>query len=56
MTVAEGVENEKQLQFLFAQGCTLVQGFHTGSPLLPSAVIDTLRAEAVSRPQALSGA
>ena len=26
-TVAEGVENEEQLQFLAAQGCTLIQGY-----------------------------
>jgi diguanylate cyclase (GGDEF)-like protein len=46
LTVAEGVENEQQLNFLAAQGCTLIQGFHTGSPLLPNAVIDILKAEA----------
>lgn len=44
LTVAEGVENEMQLQFLAAQGCDLIQGFHTGRPLLPSAVIEMLRA------------
>ena len=43
-TVAEGVENEQQLEFLAAQGCTLIQGFYTGRPLLPEAVIDILKA------------
>lgn len=45
-TVAEGVENEQQLEFLSTQGCSLIQGFHTGYPLLPDALIDILRAEA----------
>lgn len=44
-TVAEGVENEQQLEFLSTQGCSLIQGFHTGYPLLPDALIDILRAE-----------
>jgi len=34
-TVAEGVEDEQQLQFLAKQGCTLIQGFLTGHPMLP---------------------
>jgi EAL domain-containing protein (putative c-di-GMP-specific phosphodiesterase class I) len=46
LTVAEGVENEQQMNFLVAQGCTLIQGFHTGQPLPPDAVIDILKAEA----------
>jgi EAL domain-containing protein (putative c-di-GMP-specific phosphodiesterase class I) len=47
LTVAEGVENEEQLQFLAAQGCNLIQGFHTGRPLLPDAVIELLKADAL---------
>lgn len=46
LTVAEGVENEHQLRFLSAQGCSLIQGFHTGSPMLPDAVIEILKADA----------
>lgn len=46
LTVAEGVENEHQLRFLAAQGCSLIQGFHTGSPMLPDAVIEILKADA----------
>lgn len=46
LTVAEGVENEKQLQFLASQGCNLIQGFHTGRPLLPDAVIELLKTNA----------
>ncbi|GGC05831.1 hypothetical protein GCM10007205_13680 [Oxalicibacterium flavum] len=46
LTVAEGVEDERQLAFLAAQGCTLIQGFHTGRPMLPNAVIEVLQADA----------
>jgi diguanylate cyclase (GGDEF)-like protein len=53
LTVAEGVENERQLNFLAAQGCTLIQGFFTGSPLLPNAVIDILKADMATQPQLL---
>ena len=42
-TVAEGVENEQQLQFLATQGCTLIQGFHTGHPLLPEDAMEILK-------------
>lgn len=42
-TVAEGVEKEEQLAFLAKQGCTLIQGYLTGYPLLPDAALDTLR-------------
>jgi len=41
-TVAEGVENEQQLEFLSSQGCAMIQGFHTGRPLLPEAAIKVL--------------
>jgi EAL domain-containing protein (putative c-di-GMP-specific phosphodiesterase class I) len=42
--IAEGVENEEQLQFLSQQGCTHIQGFHTGKPLLPNEAIEILKA------------
>lgn len=42
-TVAEGVETEQQLQFLAAQGCTSIQGFHTGRPMLPAVAMDLLK-------------
>lgn len=48
LTVAEGVENEKQLEFLSAQGCSLIQGFHTGFPELPDTLIDILKADAAA--------
>ncbi|MFC7298423.1 putative bifunctional diguanylate cyclase/phosphodiesterase [Herminiimonas aquatilis] len=48
LTVAEGVENELQLEFLAAQGCSLIQGFHTGYPELPDALIDILKADAAA--------
>jgi len=47
-TVAEGVEDEQQLQFLAAQGCALIQGFHTGHPMLPSETIAILTANATA--------
>ena len=45
-TVAEGVENDEQLRFLRTHGCTLIQGYYTGRPLLPSQVIEMMKAEA----------
>ncbi|CAL63194.2 Conserved hypothetical protein; putative PAS, GGDEF and EAL domains [Herminiimonas arsenicoxydans] len=47
-TVAEGVENEQQLAFLSTQGCSLIQGFHTGYPSLPDSLIDILEAETLA--------
>lgn len=48
LTVAEGVENEQQLEFLSEQGCSLIQGFHTGFPELPVTLIDILKADAAA--------
>ncbi|HYD59728.1 MAG TPA: EAL domain-containing protein [Noviherbaspirillum sp.] len=42
-TVAEGVENEAQLQFLAAHGCGMIQGYFTGRPLLPEHAIELLK-------------
>jgi len=42
-TVAEGVENEEQLQFLAAHGCGMIQGYLTGRPLLPEHAIEILK-------------
>jgi diguanylate cyclase (GGDEF)-like protein len=47
-TVAEVVENEDQLEFLAAQGCALIQGFHTGRPLLPEVALALLKTDACS--------
>jgi diguanylate cyclase (GGDEF)-like protein/PAS domain S-box-containing protein len=44
-TVAEGVENQEQLDFLAAHGCGLIQGYHTGRPLLPEDIVTLLKAE-----------
>jgi diguanylate cyclase (GGDEF)-like protein len=44
-TVAEGVENEDQLQFLAEQGCAMIQGFLTGRPLVPEDVVRLLQTE-----------
>jgi len=43
-TVAEGVENEQQLQFIASHGCDLIQGYLTGRPLLPEHAIKLLQA------------
>lgn len=42
-TVAEGVEDEEQFQFLAAQGCKLIQGYHTGRPMAPEAAMEILK-------------
>jgi EAL domain-containing protein (putative c-di-GMP-specific phosphodiesterase class I) len=42
-TVAEGVENEDQMQFLAAHGCNFIQGYLTGRPLLPERAIALLK-------------
>ena len=49
-TVAEGVENAAQLEFLARQGCTLIQGYFTGRPMLPDAAIALLQAAAAASP------
>ncbi|WP_245845019.1 putative bifunctional diguanylate cyclase/phosphodiesterase [Noviherbaspirillum humi] len=53
-TVAEGVENQEQLDYLAKQGCGLVQGFFTGRPLPPQEIISLLEAEQAAR-EAASG-
>jgi len=42
-TIAEGVENDEQLDFLSKQGCTMIQGFLTGRPLPPEEAILALK-------------
>lgn len=49
-TVAEGVEDEQQLQFLAARNCTFIQGFHTGRPMLPEAAMAVLLANTDAAP------
>jgi EAL domain-containing protein (putative c-di-GMP-specific phosphodiesterase class I) len=49
-TVAEGVENAAQLEFLARQGCTLIQGYFTGRPMLPDVAIALLLADAAASP------
>jgi len=39
--IAEGVEQEEQRQFLLAEGCLLMQGYHFGRPM-PAAAIESL--------------
>jgi EAL domain-containing protein (putative c-di-GMP-specific phosphodiesterase class I) len=41
--VAEGVEEEAQLQLLEAMGCDLVQGFYFAPPLQEPALLKLLR-------------
>jgi len=42
-TIAEGVENDQQLDFLSKQGCAMIQGFLTGRPLPPEEVLQVLQ-------------
>jgi len=42
-TIAEGVENDEQLQYLSKQGCAMIQGFLTGRPLPPEDAIALLK-------------
>lgn len=37
--VAEGVENDEQLDILAAQGCDVIQGYLTGRPMRPEALV-----------------
>lgn len=46
-TVAEGVENEEQLNFLAQQGCGMIQGYLTGRPLPPDEIMTILAPAAV---------
>lgn len=43
ITVAEGVENEKQLQFLKSIGCDIIQGFLYSKPMPENAFIQILQ-------------
>ncbi|HJV87850.1 MAG TPA: EAL domain-containing protein [Noviherbaspirillum sp.] len=43
-TVAEGVENEEQLQYLAKHGCGLIQGYLTGRPSPPEEIVELLKA------------
>jgi EAL domain-containing protein (putative c-di-GMP-specific phosphodiesterase class I) len=40
-TIAEGVENEKQFNYLTEAGCDVIQGFYLGKPI-PAEKIDEL--------------
>jgi diguanylate cyclase (GGDEF)-like protein/PAS domain S-box-containing protein len=50
-TVAEGVEDEEQLQFLAKNGCDLIQGYLTGRPLHPDDIFKILEAGKSLAPQ-----
>ena len=41
-TVAEGVESEEQFDFLAKHGCDLIQGYYSGRPQPPEAVLELL--------------
>ena len=41
-TIAEGVENERQFNYLASAGCDVIQGFYLGKPLPPDKVEELL--------------
>jgi diguanylate cyclase (GGDEF)-like protein len=43
-TVAEGVENQQQFDFLSRHGCNLIQGFYSGKPQKPEDAMELLQA------------
>lgn len=44
-TLAEGVENERQVQFLMDQGCDYIQGYYYSKPVPPETISDYLAAD-----------
>ena len=50
-TIAEGVETAEQLDYLRAQGCDQVQGYHYSRPLLPEHLETFVRANLQARQQ-----
>jgi len=55
-TIAEGVENDQQLNFLSKQGCAMIQGFLTGRPLPPDEAILVLKSGVLPGVFAVEGA
>ena len=49
-TVAEGVENAQQVDYLRAGGCHYGQGYHFGKAM-PAAEVDALLSSATTLPQ-----
>ena len=54
-TIAEGVENDQQLNFLAKQGCAMIQGFLTGRPLPPDEALLALIANEAPKLVAAEG-
>ena len=50
-TIAEGVATAEQLDYLRAQGCDQVQGYHYSRPLLPDHLETFVRANLQARNQ-----
>jgi len=48
-TVAEGVENERQVDYLKAGGCHYGQGYYFGAAM-PAAAVETLIADQTAMP------
>lgn len=46
-TVAEGVENQQQFDFLHENGCNLIQGYYTGRPQSPETINAVLESDAI---------
>lgn len=49
IVVAEGVENERELEMLRSYGCNCAQGFLVSQPLSESEFIDFIRAASAVR-------
>ncbi|ALG71767.1 diguanylate cyclase [Azospirillum thiophilum] len=48
VTVAEGVETVEQRDFLVSVGCDMMQGYLFGRPMMPEALADMVRRQAVA--------
>lgn len=55
-TIAEGVENDQQLNFLSKQGCAMIQGYLTGRPLPPDEAILALKTGVLPNPNPVENA
>ena len=48
-TVAEGVEQKEQVDFLASQGCDLIQGFFFSEPITGASFEDSMKARKANK-------